>query len=68
MKATVTSLRKALFDRSRWRVHCRRVATGKAAGYAIYFSTFSSFVGRPGLWLEDLYVRPDFASAESAVV
>ena len=29
-------------------------------GYAIYFSTFSSFVGRPGLWLEDLYVRPRF--------
>src|SRR5207302_11393021 len=30
------------------------------AGYAIYFFTFSSFVGRPGLWLEDLYVRPEF--------
>jgi GNAT superfamily N-acetyltransferase len=30
------------------------------AGYAIYFFTFSSFVGRPGIWLEDLYVRPAF--------
>ena len=30
------------------------------AGYAIYFFTFSSFVGRPGIWLEDLYVRPQF--------
>ncbi|MEM9281098.1 MAG: GNAT family N-acetyltransferase [Verrucomicrobiota bacterium] len=28
-------------------------------GYAIFFRTFSSFVGKPGLWLEDLYVRPD---------
>jgi len=28
------------------------------AGYAIYFFTFSSFVGRRGLWLEDVYVRP----------
>jgi GNAT superfamily N-acetyltransferase len=28
------------------------------AGYAIYFFTFSSFVGRPGLWLDDVYVRP----------
>jgi GNAT superfamily N-acetyltransferase len=31
---------------------------GAAAGYAIYFTTFSTFVGRPGIWLEDLYVRP----------
>ena len=30
------------------------------AGYAIYFFTFSSFVGRAGIWLEDLYVRPQF--------
>ncbi|HZR20449.1 MAG TPA: GNAT family N-acetyltransferase, partial [Verrucomicrobiae bacterium] len=30
------------------------------AGYAIYFFTFSSFVGRRGIWLEDLYVRPEF--------
>lgn len=31
---------------------------GKLAGYAIYFPTFSTFIGRAGLWLEDLYVRP----------
>jgi GNAT superfamily N-acetyltransferase len=30
------------------------------AGYAIYFFTFSSFLGRRGIWLEDLYVRPRF--------
>jgi len=30
------------------------------AGYAIFFSTFSSFVGRPGIWLDDVYVRPQF--------
>jgi GNAT superfamily N-acetyltransferase len=28
------------------------------AGYALYFFTFSSFIGRAGIWLEDLYVRP----------
>jgi GNAT superfamily N-acetyltransferase len=33
---------------------------GEAAGYAIYFFTFSSFVGRAGVWLEDVYVRPQF--------
>jgi len=33
---------------------------GAPVGYAIHFSTFSSFLGRAGVWLEDLYVRPDF--------
>lgn len=30
------------------------------AGVAIYFTNFSTFLGRPGLYLEDLYVRPAF--------
>ena len=31
---------------------------GEAVGYALFFPTFSTFMGRPGLWLEDLLVRP----------
>ena len=30
----------------------------EAVGFALFFQSFSSFVGRPGLYLEDLYVRP----------
>jgi GNAT superfamily N-acetyltransferase len=30
------------------------------AGFALYFPTFSTWLGRPGLWLEDLFVRPHF--------
>jgi GNAT superfamily N-acetyltransferase len=33
---------------------------GEPAGFALFFSTFSTFVGRPGLWLEDLFVLPAF--------
>lgn len=29
-----------------------------AAGFALYFTSFSTFLGRPGIYLEDLYVRP----------
>jgi GNAT superfamily N-acetyltransferase len=29
-----------------------------AVGFALYFQSFSTFVGRPGLYLEDLFVRP----------
>jgi GNAT superfamily N-acetyltransferase len=35
-------------------------ADGEVAGYAIYYFTFSTFLGRPGIWLEDVYVRPAF--------
>jgi GNAT superfamily N-acetyltransferase len=31
---------------------------GAPAGYAVFYRTFSTFVGRPGVFLEDLYVRP----------
>ena len=31
---------------------------GEAAGYALFFEFYSTFQGRPGLFLDDLYVRP----------
>ena len=33
-------------------------AGGKAIGYAIFFTTFSSFECRSGIWLEDVFVQP----------
>ncbi len=33
---------------------------GAAAGFALFFHNFSTFVGKPGLYLEDLFVRPAF--------
>ena len=32
---------------------------GVVAGMALWFPTFSTFLGRPGIWLEDLFVRPE---------
>jgi len=29
-------------------------------GFAVFFANFSTFLGKPGLYLEDLYVRPEF--------
>lgn len=31
---------------------------GSAAGFALFFQSYSTFLTRPGLWLEDLFVRP----------
>lgn len=30
-----------------------------AVGFAVFFQSFSTFLGRPGLYLEDLFVRPE---------
>ena len=34
-------------------------AGGEPVGFALYFQTFSTFVGKPGIYLEDPYVRPE---------
>ncbi len=31
----------------------------EAAGFALFFHSYSTFLGRPGLYLEDLFVRPE---------
>jgi GNAT superfamily N-acetyltransferase len=33
---------------------------GTVAGMALWFRTFSTFMGRSGIWLEDLFVRPEY--------
>ena len=58
--ATEEQLRKTLFGE-------RRVAEvilgfeGKApAAFALFFHNYSTFLGKPGIYLEDLFVRPEF--------
>ena len=33
---------------------------GQPAGYALFFEFYSTFQGRPGIFLEDIFVRPAF--------
>lgn len=33
---------------------------GKTAGYAVFFTSYSTWLGRNGIYMEDLYVSPDF--------
>jgi GNAT superfamily N-acetyltransferase len=56
--ATEDDLRMALFGP---RPCCEALVggvDGTELGFALYFQNYSTFVGRPGLYLEDLYVRP----------
>ncbi|RJR29171.1 MAG: GNAT family N-acetyltransferase [Candidatus Latescibacterota bacterium] len=38
-------------------------AGGDPAGFAVFFGNFSTFVGRPGMYIEDIYVRPEYRGA-----
>jgi len=60
LQATPESLQEAFFDTPPSAGALLAREDGLAVGYAIYFFTFSSFVGRRGIWLEDVYVRPPF--------
>ena len=59
-KATADDLARHLFgDRPAAEVLIAEVE-GAPVGFALFFPTFSTFRGQPGLYLEDLFVRPEF--------
>ena len=44
--------------------HCVLAFAGETpAGFALYFFNYSTFLARPGLYLEDLFVTPEFRGA-----
>jgi GNAT superfamily N-acetyltransferase len=56
--ATEEVLRESLFERRAAEVVIGEYE-GNPAGFALFFHNFSTFLGRPGIYLEDLYVRPE---------
>src|SRR2546422_10220922 len=58
MRATEERIERALFGERPVAEALIAERRGEAAGYAVYFSTFSSFLASRGIWLEDLFVRP----------
>lgn len=58
--ATEADLAAALFGPRQFAEVLIAGKDGETAAFALFFHNFSTFLGRPGLWLEDLYVRPAF--------
>lgn len=56
--ATEEVLRESLFRRKAAEVIIAEYE-GEPVGFALFFHNFSTFLGRPGLYLEDLYVKPE---------
>ena len=57
--ADEATLTEWLFERRSAEV-CFAVLEGEEVGFALYFHNFSTFLGRAGLYLEDLYVLPQY--------
>ncbi|MDR0531366.1 MAG: GNAT family N-acetyltransferase [Oscillospiraceae bacterium] len=57
--ATPALLREWLFEKRAAEV-IFAVAEGREVGFALFFQNFSTFLGRAGLYLEDLFVEPGF--------
>ena len=56
--ATEEILSETLFGDRRFAEVVFALYDGQPVGYALFFHSFSTFLGRPGIYLEDLYVRP----------
>ena len=59
VEATEEILRDSLF-RKRAAEVILGYAGDEPAGYALFFQTFSTFLGVPGMWVEDIFVVPRF--------
>ena len=58
--ATEAGLHEALFGPQPAAEVVIAYAGGHPAGFALFFHNFSTFLGRRGLYLEDLFVKPEF--------
>jgi GNAT superfamily N-acetyltransferase len=59
VSATEEGLRQYLF-RERFAEVIIAEYQGKPAGFALIFHNFSTFVGKPGIYIEDLFVKPEY--------
>ncbi|MDB6089360.1 MAG: N-acetyltransferase [Gammaproteobacteria bacterium] len=57
--ATEAGLRNALFGPRPYAEVAFACIAAEPVGFALFFHNFSTFLGRPGIYLEDLFVRPD---------
>ena len=59
VEATEELLKEWIFEKKKAEV-IFVLEDGKEAGFALFFHNFSTFLGRAGIYLEDLYVHPEY--------
>ncbi|MDR1834508.1 MAG: GNAT family N-acetyltransferase [Fusobacteriaceae bacterium] len=59
VEATEEMLARYFFDEKKVEVLICEYE-GKAVGFALFFHNFSTFLGKPGLYIEDIYIEPEY--------
>lgn len=57
--ATENNLQEWIFEKQKAEVLFPAV-NGEEIGFALFFHNFSTFLGRSGIYLEDLYIKPEY--------
>ncbi len=60
VSGSVEQLAEHLFGERRFAEALLAEVGGRAVGFALYYHNFSTFLARPGLYLEDLFVLPEY--------
>lgn len=58
--ATESILKENLFGQNKYAEVIFIEENGIKAGFALFFHSFSTFLGKPGIYLEDLFVHPEY--------
>ncbi len=58
--ATEESLMESMFGKKPYAEVLFAELDGVAAGFTVFFHNFSTFVGKQGLYIEDIFVKPEF--------
>lgn len=58
--ATVDDIRKNVFGENKFIYVLIAEYDNQPVGFALFFHNFSTFVGKPGIYLEDLYVKEEY--------
>ena len=59
ISTTEKELKETLFGKDKFVEILLAEFNGEIVGQALFFKNFSTFLGKPGIYLEDLYVRPE---------
>ena len=58
--ATEELMKEWIFEKKKAEVIFALADDGQEVGFALFFHNFSTFLGRAGIYLEDLFVKPEF--------
>lgn len=67
LRSTEADIDEAFFSSQPKAFALLAIVSGEAVGIATYYKIYSTFIAKPGIWLDDLFVYPQFRGAGAGV-